>query len=239
MTPMTDDGVVFNGVVIPFSYCRSRRKTLGMTVRPDKLVMVRAPLRTPLGQIRDFVARKGAWIIKVWQRFDSLPPKSTQSYGRDASILFQGRKYPLRIQLGAREAVSLHEDALVVQTPQEHSGEKLHGLIEAWYRQRAVELFSERLQLCHGSMRAEGFPLPAMVIRSMKSRWGSYSYRTGRISLNLQLIKAPEACLDYVIIHELCHIRVPNHGPRFWRLVSRYAPDHTGLRKQLRSCVIL
>lgn len=235
---MNGDTVDYDGVDIPFRYCHSRRKSLGMTVRPDKSVTVRAPLRTSLDEIRDFVSRKGAWIMKVWQRFDSNPPKPGQHYDRDAIFLFQGREHLLRIERGTAETVSLHDGALLVQTPREHDSEQLRRLITAWYQERAVELFGKRAIECHRRMGAESLPFPAIVIRGMKSRWGSYSYRTGRLCLNLSLIKAPLACLDYVIIHELCHIKVPNHGPRFWKLVSRYAPDYAELRRQLRSCPI-
>jgi predicted metal-dependent hydrolase len=239
MTFMSNDTVVCEGITIPFRYCRSRRRTLGMTVRPDKSVAVRVPLRTPLGDIRDFVSRKGAWVMKVWQRLDSQPPKPRQSYDRDATFLFQGRECMLRIERASTEVVSLHGDALVVQTPQGQDGEQLRELINAWYRERAMVLFSERVMECHRRMQAELLPFPPIVIRGMKSRWGSYSYRTGRMSLNFNLIKAPLSCLDYVIIHELCHIKVANHGPKFWKLVGRYVPDYAEQRRQLRNCVTL
>ncbi len=236
---MNNDAVVCEGGIVPFSYCRSRRKTLGITIRPDKSVAVRAPLRTPLQDIRDFVSRQSAWVMKIWQRLDCQTPKPRQSYDRDAIFLFQGRECTLRIEYGATEAVSLHGDALVVRTPQQHDSAQLRGLINSWYREQALELFSKRAIECHRRMQAESLPFPPIVIRSMKSRWGSYSCRTGRMSLNLSLIKVPLACLDYVIIHELCHIKVPNHGPHFWKLVGRYVPNHLELRKQLRTCTIL
>ncbi len=86
-------------------------------------------------------------------------------------------------------------------------------------------------------MQAEVIPLPPITVRSMTTRWGSYSYRTKRISLNLNLIKAPVACLDYVIIHELCHIKVRHHGADFWRMVEKYVPDYFVVRKQLRGYI--
>jgi predicted metal-dependent hydrolase len=236
---MSNDSVVCEGVVIPFCYCRSRRKTLGISIRPDKSVAVRAPLRTPLRDIRDFVSRQGAWIMKIWRRLDSQPPKPRQSYDGDAIFLFQGRECTLRIERGAIDAVSLHGDALIVRTPREHDDEQLRGLINAWYREQALELFSERAIECHRRMQTESLRFPPIVIRGMKSRWGSYSCRTGRMSLNLSLITVPLPCLDYVIIHELCHIKVPHHGPHFWKLVGRYVPDHIELRRQLRSCTII
>lgn len=237
MMSMNSDNIVCEGVTIPFRYCRSRRKTIGVTVRPDKSVSVRAPLRTPLPEIRGFVCRKAAWIMKVWQRFDRLAHDLVKEHNGAATVRFQGREYPLCVRRGAAEAVSLNADQLVVHTPLDYDGEKLAGLINTWYCERAVELFGERARECHCRMEAELLPFPVIAIRNMKSRWGSYSYRTGRMSLNLKLVKVPLPCLDYVIIHELCHIKVPNHGPRFWKLVSRYVPDHAELRRQLRNHV--
>jgi predicted metal-dependent hydrolase len=228
--------VVHQGVAIPFRYCRSRRRSLGLTVRPDRSVWVRVPLRTPLDDIRAFVARKADWIGKVWQRLGSLPPRSGQDFREGAIIPYQGREYPLRVEQGGGEAVALRGGELVVRTSGGDDPDRLAGLIDAWYRGQAVELFSERLLVCHRRMVDEELPFPSLVIRGMKSRWGSYSRRTGRICLNLNLVKAPLPCLDYVIIHELCHMKEMNHGPRFWKLVSRYVPDHGELRRQLRCC---
>lgn len=229
--------VVHRGVTIPFRFCRSRRRSLGLTVRGDKSVWVRVPLRTPPEEIRAFVARKADWIRKVWQRLDSRPPQNAQEFRDGATFPYQGREYLLRVERGSGEAVALRGDELVVRTGGGDGPERLAGMIGAWYRERARELFGERLLACHRGMADEGLPLPAMVIRDMRSRWGSYSFRTGRICLNLNLIRAPLPCLDYVIIHELCHMKEPNHGPRFWELVGRYVPDHGELRRRLKSCV--
>jgi predicted metal-dependent hydrolase len=228
--------VAHQGMTIRFRYCRSRRRSLGLTVRPDKSVWVRVPLATPLEDIRAFVARKADWIRTVWQRLDSRPPQNVQELRGGAVIPYQGREYLLRVEQGEGQAVTLQGDELVVRSSQGGGHEQLAAVIDAWYRQRAVALFRERLLACHRCMADEGLPVPALVIRDMKSRWGSYSYRSGRICLNLKLIRAPLPCLDYVITHELCHIRVPNHGPLFWKLVSRYVPDHNELRRQLRQC---
>jgi predicted metal-dependent hydrolase len=83
-------------------------------------------------------------------------------------------------------------------------------------------------------MLAECIPLPPITIRTMKTRWGSYSYHTQQISLNQNLIKAPQICLDYVIIHELCHIKIRHHGADFWKMVSRYVPDYLKIRRLLK-----
>ena len=206
---------------------------MGLTVRPDKSVAVRAPMRASLGDIRDFVSRRAQWIAKVWREFDSRPPVPCQRYENGATFLFQGRGYALTLERGAAESVALRGDLLVVAAPDELDAPRIGRLIDTWYLDQALCIFREREIECHRRMESEGFPLPPITIRPMKSRWGSYSYRTGRITLNLNLIKAPLACLDYVIIHELCHMKLRHHGPRFWRFVERYVPNHALLRKQL------
>jgi predicted metal-dependent hydrolase len=228
--------VVHQGVTISFCYCRSQRRSLGLTIRPDKSVWVRVPLRSSQDEIRAFVARKAGWIRMVWQRLDNRPSKSGQEFRRGAMFPYQGREYPLRVEQGGDDGVALRGDELVVRTNGGEEPDRLAGVIDAWYRERAVVLFGERVRECLRRMVGESLPLPPIVIRSMKSRWGSYSRRTGRVCLNLNLIKVPPACLDYVIIHELCHMKEPNHGPRFWKLVSRYVPDHQELRRQLKNC---
>ena len=82
-------------------------------------------------------------------------------------------------------------------------------------------------------MVGEGIPLPKFRIRQMKSRWGSCS-PTGWITLNLLLIKTPQECIDYVIVHELCHLKVRGHGPRFWSLVEKFMADYKERRKELK-----
>jgi predicted metal-dependent hydrolase len=107
-------------------------------------------------------------------------------------------------------------------------------MIDNWYQKQALIIFKERSTACHRMMLAECIPLPPITIRTMKTRWGSYSYHTQQISLNQNLIKAPQICLDYVIIHELCHIKIRHHGADFWKMVSRYVPDYLKIRRLLK-----
>jgi len=232
-----EDTVVCNGIAIPYRYCHSRRRTMGMTVRPDKSVNVRVPLRTSLHAIREFVAGRAAWITRVWAEFDGHAPPLPQSYANGSTFLFQGAEYRLSLEQGPLDAVHLRGGSLVVTTRDDASLSRLAELVDNWYRERAAEVFRERLSACHLRMQPEGIALPPIVIRPMKSRWGSYSYRTRRINLNLNLIKLPQACLDYVIVHELCHVTVRHHGPGFWRLVGRHVPNYAEVRRQLRKFV--
>ena len=205
-----------------------------MTVNPDKSVSVRVPLRTPLGDIRAFVAQRGEWVAKVRKKLDARPVRQLQEYCRGAVFMFRGSPFRLEFATGPRTSLHLHDGLLVLVVPEVPSEETVRRVVDNWYRTQAIEIIKERSIVCHRMMGDEGIPLPPITIRSMKTRWGSYSYRTGRISLNLNLIKTPPSCLDYVIIHELCHIRVRHHGPDFWRMVSRYCPDYLSERNRLK-----
>ena len=233
-TALRQDTIEHEGVAITYLYCHSRRRTLGMTVRPDKSVTVRVPLRTPLADIRMFVSNRAGWILKVREKFDLQITRSPQGYAEGAIFFYLGEEYRLKLEVGKSKAVSLTADCLIITSPEGLDEEQVRKLIDSWYRKQALEIFMSRALECQQRLKAEGIPLPPIVIRPMKTRWGSYSYRTRRINLNLNLIKAPLACLDYVIIHELCHVNVRHHGPGFWKLVERYVPDYLDLRKRLR-----
>jgi len=231
------DFVEWAGVTIAYSWCRSRRRTLGITVRPDKSVSVRIPLRTPVKEMRTFVTRRAEWVLKVWKKFDATPIRQLPGYGIGAVFMFQGKEYRLEFEKCKRRSVHLRDGFLLLTAPEMPPDETVRGMIDNWYRKQALEIVKERSIECHRMMSSESIPLPQITIRPMTTRWGSYSYRTQRISLNLNLVKAPPACLDYVIIHELCHIKVRHHGPDFWRMVSSYLPNYLSERKQLKQYI--
>lgn len=220
-------------MTIAYVWCHSRRRTLGITVRPDRSVSVRVPLRTPVKEVRAFVTRRAEWIIKVWKKMDARVPRQQQGYENGAKFMFQGSEYRLELEAGRCTSLQLRDGYLVLTAPEVPAKDNIRLLIDSWYRKQALEIMKERSVECHRMMSAEMIPLPPITIRPMTTRWGSYSYRTRRITLNLNLIKVPSACLDYVIIHELCHIKVRHHGPDFWRMVSQYVPDYLLLRNQL------
>lgn len=228
------DSVECAGVTIAYGWCHSRRRTLGITVRPDRSVSVRVPLRTPIKEVRAFVTRRAEWVIKVWKKLDARIPQQQQGYENGVKFLFQGKEYRLELETGRCSSLQLRDGLLVLTAPEMPAEDKIRWIIDGWYRKQALEIVKERSIECHRMMQAEVIPLPPITIRTMKTRWGSYSYRTRRITLNINLIKAPPACLDYVIIHELCHIKVRHHGPDFWQMVSRYVPDYLLLRSRLK-----
>jgi len=237
--PLHQERIEHDGEQIAFAYYRSpRRRTLGLSVYPDGTVVVRAPLTTPLDRIRLFVADRKGWIANARQSFPAAQPQRGPTYASGETFRFLGDGYRLRVEQGEETRIEIVGDTLRVMVSETGAADAVRTALESWYGHWAQEIFPARLAACLERVQSAGIPAPAgLNIRPMTSRLGSYSYRTRRVCLNLWLLKAPLACIDYVIIHELCHARVRHHGPRFWQLVQRFEPDYARRRSELRDCL--
>lgn len=230
---MMRDVVRWGRVEIPFSYKRSDRKTLAISVHPDLTVEVLAPLDISLDVIRERIIKRGAWIRKAWREFELyLPKQPARRYVNGETHRYLGRQYRLRAEQGEEDSVKclrgyLHVISRVAPTPP-----KIQAQLEKWYHDHARRVFRERLAECCRLASVEGIQVPPLSIRKMRTRWGSCSGK-GRVALNLELIKASKECIDYVITHELCHLKIPSHGPKFWRLLAKLMPDYEIRKRKL------
>jgi hypothetical protein len=110
-------------------------------------------------------------------------------------------------------------------------------LVEDWYREHAGPIFERRLERCYETARRLGIQRPPIRLRRMKTRWGSCT-KKGEVLLNTELIKTPLHCIEYVIMHELCHLREHNHTKEFFRLLSRCMPDWERRKQRLDSFIL-
>jgi predicted metal-dependent hydrolase len=227
------DRVSWGTEEIPYRYCFAQRKTLGISVHPDTSVTVKAPLGSSLETIQQFVLKRAGWISRSRRDFEQyLPTQPPRRYISGESHRYLGRQYRLKVEQGDVRSVKCLRGYLWVTSTTEPTPGQTEELLESWYRDHAQVIFSERLKVCHRRTVQEGIPFPDLIIRKMSNRWGSFS-AAGRITLNLELIKAPKECIDYVILHELCHFRVKHHGPTFWKLMERLLPDYDERRTKL------
>jgi predicted metal-dependent hydrolase len=228
------DSITWGTIEIPYRFYYACRKTLGISVNPDLSVTVKAPTGVSIDQIRALVQRRAGWIRKAWREFEQyLPKQPERRYISGETHRYLGRQYRLKIAQGDTDIVKCSGGYFWVTIKGNISPERTKTLLEEWYRHHAKHIFQERLTVCHQRVHREGMALPNLQIRKMTSRWGSYSAK-GQITLNLALIKAPKDCIDYVIIHELCHCKVKHHGPKFWKLLHKLMPDFEERRKKLK-----
>ncbi len=233
--PQTDlYQVQYGNQSILFTLEYSERKTLAIEVHPDQTVLVIAPQNAPLPAIEAKVGHRAAWITKQQRQFSRYaPPLPASECVSGKGYCYLGRQYRLKLSTAKVDQVRLWQGRLEVMTATPQDQQQVEILIDQWYRDRATKIFQERYQYCtqlvspYSIEHNRGFEL-----RNMPKRWGSCTPR-GKIFLNPLLVSAPKDCIDYVIIHELCHVRIHNHSPRFYRLLESILPDWKTRREYL------
>lgn len=214
------------------------QKSLSITVYPDKTVFVRAPLNTSYDEIANRVRKRAIWILKHLDYFDRFQPLPTERrYVSGETHLYLGRQYRLKVIQSNPEIVKLRGKFLWIHTVRKNDSIRVKGLVQEWYREHAIKLLSKRLKGLLISGKKKEIPDPIVRFRRMKARWGSCS-KSGTILLNTELVKAPIYCIDYVIAHEICHLRFKNHSSDFWRLLSSLIPDWQRRKEKLEMTII-
>lgn len=223
---MTSQQISYAGRDIPFTLRLNQRKRVRIEVLPSGHVQVLAPAGTPQDAVLQIVQRKARWIARQQRYFRQFEPRTTtREYVSGETHLYLGRRYRLKIHaFDGVEHVKLAGGYFHVFCKEAGDREAKCLLLDAWYKRRAASVFADSLRrvLCARALRGVGNP--ELSIRRMRRRWGSCT-STGRILLNLYLIRAPRQCIDYVVAHELCHLLVPNHSGEFVRLLRRVVPD--------------
>jgi len=206
----------------------SDRKTLQIAVYPDQTVWVTAPTDAGSEKIKKKLKKRAAWIEKQKRRFSRFESDNNQfDYVSGETHLYLGRQYLLRVTQISQdipETVKLKGRYLHINTHIKTNTKRVKNLLNKWYRVHAVSKFSERFEYCTSYLKKYDIYSSGFQLYKMKKRWGSYT--SGRkILLNPELIKHPLYCIDYVIIHELCHIKYPHHDKYFYQLLNKILPD--------------
>jgi len=210
---------------IEFSFVYAERKTMEIAVHPDQKVVIKAPPGIDIKEIEKRVIRRARWIMKQRAFFRQFDPRTPERrYVGGETHLYLGRQYRLKISSGNCDAVKLKHGYFEVEAKGVISSEKIKCLLESWYKVKATARFNESLDRCWPNFKKVSPEKPRLQIKRMQKRWGSLSAK-GMLTLNADLILAPRECIDYVIIHELSHLRYKNHAPEFYRFLEKIMPD--------------
>lgn len=214
----------------------SRRRTVQIRVPKPDCLEIAAPAGMSWEKIQQLIAGKHAWIRLQIRRLESVaanPANSAITHG--ATLLFQGVPHFLLLLADGKGkphvtyahcAISIHLSELIGQD----NDPFVYRSLKKWYLEQAQKCLLERTKYWSAQI---GVRPSRLSLRDQKTRWGSCSSR-GAISFNWRIIMAPPAVMDYLVIHELCHMLHPNHSPAYWQEVARWNPDCRNQRRWLR-----
>jgi len=218
--------------VIEYRLYRSDRRTLGITVEPGGRLLVTAPEKIGLERIESVLRRRRSWIRRQLQEALDRPARQVpRQWVGGETHRYLGRQYRLRIRTGSPD-VSLKGGYFVVSVRENTPAQVRRGM-DRWYREHARVVFQRRAaDLICSAPRLRLSDVPPLQVRRLAKRWGSCS-PNGHLLLNVDAVKLPVGCIDYLLMHELCHRQVPHHGRKFWRLLEACMPDWERWRERL------
>lgn len=212
------------------------RQTLGIEVHPDQRVVIRAPVGCAKEVIADRVRKRAAWISRQIADFRRYSPRTPQrQYVSGETHLYLGRQYRLKVGVGETASVRMTRGLLSVTMPGSPDPERVKAMLHRWYLDHARQVFSEVIDQC--LIKFKGYQRPRLIVRTMQSRWGSLS-QAGSMTLNANLVRAPRACIEYVVTHELCHLRHRDHDASFFKLLGEVMRDWEGRKQRLEAALL-
>ena len=198
---------------------RSKRRTIALIVERDGSL-------TPVAEIDSFIQEKSNWIIRTREKVKAIAEIPERKYEDGEKFLFLGNEYELKLVKPQRPALKFNNGFSLGSTSQKRAEQ----VFIRWYKAQACAVISERTKILSEQY---GFKPKQVKISSARTRWGSCS-PDGTLNFTWRLVMAPLDVIDYVVIHELVHLRVKNHSGKFWMSVETIYPDYKNQRKWLR-----
>jgi len=216
------DSIELGSKTIDFRFTFSDRKTLGITITPGMEVIVIAPRDVSIERIKEKVRKKAPWIIKQQNYFLIFHPRTPEKkFVSGETHLYLGRQYRLKVTEANNNSVHFRGRFFEVHAKKKSNAK---SLLRQWYRERAKMKFAEIAEPWIQRFEKYNVKPEAIYLQEMPTRWGSCTPK-GKIIMNPELIKAPKPCIEYVVIHELCHLVHPNHTNAFIQLQEKMMPD--------------
>ena len=210
-----------NGLNFQLIRSKKRRKTISLHIKEDGRIVIYVPYHTPKGEIEKFIKEKQSWIVEKISEKEKFTKEPNKAFIPGEKFLYLGEPYPFEIGDTHPKGIPLKLSFGKFLIDQCHAT-KAKDLFTQWYKREAKERIEERVHYFSNSLQL----VPkGLKITSAKHRWGSCS-RDNRLSISWRIIMAPLSVIDYVLIHELVHIKEKNHSKRFWTSIETILPDY-------------
>jgi predicted metal-dependent hydrolase len=222
---------------IEFKVVYSGRRTLGITILPDSTVIVRVPYLTSRKTINRIVQQKAGWITRHRENYRKTKHLRQSELNINGEIhLFRGRKVIMKIEKSSKPYVRFTADNIELGLRNPDDAMAVKRLLYRGYKKEAMIVIPEIISNVLIKFESQQFNPGGIIFRKMKRRWGSCSTK-GIITLSTELIKLADIYIEYIILHELCHLKHHNHSVKFYKLLSQLCPDWKSIRDELRKHV--
>ena len=221
--------------ILGYEVHRKKVKNINLRIRPNMEIYISSPMNLHSDYIENFIRSKEKWIKQVLQKIEEAKQNQLPSqYLSGEKHKYLGKEYELEVKQGNSNRVSIKEGKIiltVISNIFENSDEK-KKVMEKWYFENAQKVFVNAIQKW---LKILDESIEKLSIKPMKSRWGSCNYVKRYINLNTELIKRTQFEIEYVVLHELTHLKYPNHGKGFYRYIENYMPNYKMAEKMLNA----
>ena len=219
-------------IIMGYEVQRKKVKNINLRIYPDRRIFISAPVNLDSAYIENFIKSKKTWIDKIQKKLDELPKEEALLYISGERILYLGVSFCLEVVLGRENKVFLDKvnKKLVLQVVKDDY-ELKSRFIEKWYFEKAKSLFPKIMDRYLLLLNEK---INHLSVKKMKTRWGSCNYRKRYINLSTELVKKPIECIEYVALHEIAHLRHPNHSRDFYHHIEKYMPDYKKREEALK-----
>lgn len=221
--------------ILGYEVHRKKVKNINLRIRPNMEIYISAPMNLHSDYIENFIRSKEKWIKQVLQKIEEAKQNQLPSqYLSGEKHKYLGKEYELEVKQGNSNRVSIKEGKIiltVISNIFENSDEK-KKVMEKWYFENAKKVFVNAIQKW---LEILDESIEKLSIKPMKSRWGSCNHVKRYINLNTELIKRTQFEIEYVVLHELTHLKYPNHGKGFYRYIENYMPNYKMAEKMLNA----
>lgn len=223
-----EEFVEVNGEKIYFFVQRKRIKNLNLKVNVDKTVILSIPMRLPMNIAKDFVRKKVAWIRKQQNFYEKvIKEKESLKFENNESMYLLGKKYKLEIIKATKNDVNVKKEIIEVYVKEKYidNAEYISRLYDKWLREYAMSVFEGIVIEYQSTLSDYGIKMPRVEVRKTRAIWGSCMPMKNKVTFNLNLIKTPIECIEYVVLHELSHFKFQNHSNDFYNFIAKFMPD--------------
>jgi predicted metal-dependent hydrolase len=217
-----------NGETISYLLERRSRRTIGLKITAEGLV-VHAPKRIFEFQLNQILQEKSSWILNKLQALEANQVEKIL-WQDGEHLLYLGQDIQLKLISNVKKIIRFENAELVIHAPEANIQAVCSRMVLIWYKKQAFSDFSRRLEILSAKL---GVPTPPLTISNAQSRWGSCNSR-GEVRLSWRLLQAPPNIINYVICHELAHLKQMNHSPKFYAVLESLFPNYKAAEKELK-----